>query len=637
MSRVLRMRLAPLAYPIVIGIAAALLDPALAFSASSPSNTAHGSLPVPGLNIVELSGPVRSAWLSTLRGNGVRPVHYLGDYHYLVWANGDSALERLSELPSRTTWLRSIRAFDADRKLEASLRAAPAGTSAQDEIAVVIQVYRHGNWSSTRRLLESLARVPMAQQAPAGQSSANPEWSEVLDYANVTLLLRRDDLLRVAALPDVTFIGPKLEMRQYDEKQNLILAGHLSPHAQTPDYLETLIDLGFSQNPDDYPIVDVVDSPIHEGGSGAGVVATADSMLRTGGNLLGASRVVSFRNCSSRPDSAVYATDGHGSLNAGIVAGWDQATGWPWQDTDGHQLGLGVNPFGRIASTAIFVPQHSVANCGNDETGLIRDTWLRGALISSNSWGSVPPPTTYETGAQAYDAGVRDADPQTPGNQQQIILFAAGNDGSRAASIGAPGTGKNVITVGASENVRPQWIDGCGAGLLDADNANDIATFSSRGPAPGQRVKPEFVAPGTHVQARASIHPSYVDIGTGVCDHYYPQGQTIFAASSGTSHSTPAVAGLVSLVWHWLQSDGQGSIQALSGTRPPSPSAMKAWLMAHPIWLNGVSSGDSLPSNNQGYGMPDLASMFDQTNKVMLDQSVVLKLPRTAGGQEAIF
>ena len=94
------------------------------------------------------------------------------------------------------------------------------------------------------------------------------------------------------------------------------------------------------------------------------------------------------------------------------------------------------------------------------------------------------PPSTYDDGDQAYDIGVRDADGGTAGNQEMIYLFAAANAGPAAATVSSPGAGKNVITVGASENVRPGWTDGCGAGPSDANDANDVARFSSRGPAP---------------------------------------------------------------------------------------------------------------------------------------------------------
>ena len=89
----------------------------------------------------------------------------------------------------------------------------------------------------------------------------------------------------------------------------------------------------------------------------------------------------------------------------------------------------------------------------------------------------------------------------------------------------------------------------------------------------------------------------------------------LFAASSGTSHSTPATAGVVSLSYCWIEHGGvgagAGSLDEIGGSRAPSPALTKAWLMAHPTYLTGVSGNDNLPSNMQGYGMPNMSIMFD--------------------------
>ena len=59
--------------------------------------------------------------------------------------------------------------------------------------------------------------------------------------------------------------------------------------------------------------------------------------------------------------------------------------------------------------------------------GVIKANWQSGGRISSNSWGSPSPPTTYDDGDQAYDVGTRDADPTENGNQEMIYIFAAAN------------------------------------------------------------------------------------------------------------------------------------------------------------------------------------------------------------------
>ena len=177
--------------------------------------------------------------------------------------------------------------------------------------------------------------------------------------------------------------------------------------------------------------------------------------------------------------------------------------------------------------------------------------------ISSNSWGQVVGTGTYNLNSQRYDALVRDAQPTgaaiaVAGNQEMVIVFSAGNSGPGTNTVGAPGTGKNVITVGAAENVHPfGGADACGADDTFADNANDVASFSSRGPTDDGRIKPDIMAPGTHVtggvfQANPPFPPngndnacfdaSSVCAGPGGSD-FFPLGQEWTTASTGTSHS----------------------------------------------------------------------------------------------------
>src|SRR5690606_33095697 len=133
----------------------------------------------------------------------------------------------------------------------------------------------------------------------------------------------------------------------------------------------------------------------------------------------------------------------------------------------------------------------------------IKSSQDRGAAITSNSWGAGVF-GNYDDSSQAYDFGTRDADTTEAGNQPMIHIFAAGNDGSGSSTVGSPGSGKNMITVGASENQRPNdedgnWTDGCGIGPTGANNAMDVIGFSSRGPAEGGRAKPEMKIGRAHV------------------------------------------------------------------------------------------------------------------------------------------
>jgi hypothetical protein len=153
-----------------------------------------------------------------------------------------------------------------------------------------------------------------------------------------------------------------------------------------------------------------------------------------------------------------------------------------------------------------------------------------GARISSNSWGYTSG-TTYNADSQAHDTAVRDAVSGTGGNQELTIVFAAGNSGPGASTVHPPGTAKNIITVGSGENWRMTGSDGCGVANTGADSCKDIISFSSRGPTSDSRKKPEICSPGTHIQGAASRATGYD--GSGVCNQYWPTGQTLYAWSSG--------------------------------------------------------------------------------------------------------
>ncbi len=153
-------------------------------------------------------------------------------------------------------------------------------------------------------------------------------------------------------------------------------------------------------------------------------------------------------------------------------------------------------------------------------------------------------------------------------NKDMVITFSAGNEGADGKyynassqcvtngkpidgvidtdSIGAPGTAKNCITVGASENYRPDfvyeypqndctssngveqktwgWFNSCSystspvTGDPMADNASGMGAFSSRGPCDDNRIKPDMVAPGIAIiSTRTDKNQAYEQ--WGICQH----------------------------------------------------------------------------------------------------------------------
>jgi hypothetical protein len=172
----------------------------------------------------------------------------------------------------------------------------------------------------------------------------------------------------------------------------------------------------------------------------------------------------------NNPGSTLQGCDGHGNENSQIIAGY-VPTGtvngvhfdmFPHADALSFRYGLGVAPFVKVGSSVIFDPNDFTSPVYSD---LESRAYNDGARISSNSWGSSD--NSYSVDAQQYDALVRDAQLTgspfpAAGNQEYIIVFAAGNDGPAPFTIGEPSTAKNVITVGAAENVQRGYMRLCG-------------------------------------------------------------------------------------------------------------------------------------------------------------------------------
>ncbi|MFC3195792.1 S8 family serine peptidase [Marinicella sediminis] len=562
-----------------------------------------------GLHLIQFVGPIKQNWLDLVKSNGGQLIHYVANNGYLVWAN-DETRQQLDQMAGARTMLQFSAPYVPALKTGQTIAQRLHNNPASDEVVdVAVQLANSPMNQNSKALIESLA------------VQLNTPWSAVMNFHSIRISVKVSDIEQITQLADTYWVGEYFERTLDDEVQNVILSGDLTPDNSGPamtGYATFLAGLGFPASANSYPVVDVTDD-----GIGNGQTNTLDQTFHEIGNINNPSRIMYNVNCTAGNNSA-EGVGGHGHLNTNIVGGFEARTGFPYIDPNGYIRTQGVNPYTRLAGHRIFGPGFSLTQCGGTDQGLIQSVQDNGADIMSNSWGCSGCASSYDDSSQAFDVGTRDADLSQPGNQQMIMLFAAGNSGSTGGTVGTPGNGKNMITVGASENQRPSdedgnWIDGCNTGPSGADNAMDVIGFSSRGPAPGGRTKPEVIAPGTHIHGTASTSSNYN--GTGVCDQFRPGGQTVIAASSGTSHSTPAVAGVTSLAYYWLQNPPASLVTDVTD---PSPAMMKAYLIAHPTYLTGVSANDTLPSNSQGYGMPNMGLMFDDTSKYAIDQSTIL-------------
>jgi serine protease AprX len=312
---------------------------------------------------------------------------------------------------------------------------------------------------------------------------------------------------------------------------------------------------------------------------GAGqTVAVADTGLDTGVN--DSSMHESFQGkitaiyAWGRPNNASD-PNGHGTHVAGSVLG--------------NASFKGMAPSASLVFQSIMDANGGLGGLPSNLSDLFSQAYNAGARIHTNSWGA-PVNGAYTTDSRTVDQYVY--------NNDMTILFAAGNEGPGSGTISAPGTAKNAITVGASENYRPSFGS-------YSDNPDEIASFSSRGPTKDGRVKPDVVAPGTYIlSSRSSLAPD---------SSFWANYNSKYAYMGGTSMATPLTAGNVALL-------RENFINNYGIT--PKPSLLKAALIAGATNLG-------LSNNSQGWGR---VNMETSLNVAYVNESTALST-----GQKATY
>ena len=191
------------------------------------------------------------------------------------------------------------------------------------------------------------------------------------------------------------------------------------------------------------------------------------------------------------------------------------------------------------------------------------------ARVSSHSWG-------YTSGQGTYTAACNQTDNFMWTRRDFLICYAAGNGGPGATTVLPPGTSKNIITAGAVSN---------------ATSANQMATFSSRGPCNDTRYKPTATAPGMAMMS---------SIGPNANSYQYMQG---------TSMATPCIAGNAALVRTYFA-------KGFYPTGDSTPANVWSYISAAVVKACVVNSaapdiiGSIIPDNNTGWGRANLDDVF---------------------------
>ena len=569
-----------------VGTAAGALDPPRRRSLAAGSSET--------LALVQFVGPVKDAWLERLRGTGATVVTYMAQNAYLAYASGAGAAA-LSKLAADDA-VRAVVPFT-----EADKTAPGIGESGIANVAV--ETLEGDPGAAARRILAGGDEL----QPPAAFGGTSTRFAAI----------DADRIDELAADPAVVSVEPWVAPKLLDERAAEIVRGRLNAAGTVPvgpGYLSFLNNQGFPATTLPFAI-DVTDEGIDRGLLPPPPGSHNDFFVN--GNAAGATRISYHQEFGA--DTDARDCGGHGSNVASIAAGFNTQTGAAREDAQGFNYGLGIAPRARLGNTKIF-------RCGGGFDPGVSFATLRsnaygqGARVSNNSWGANVG-GAYNSDSRTLDFLVRDAQPGIAGNQQMTNVVSAGNAGSGANTLGAPGTAKNVITVGASESVRGAGVDGCGVSDADANNAKDIVDFSSRGPTDDGRLKPDIVAPGTHVAgAQPQVGAAYD--GTGTCNPQFPAGSTLYSLVSGTSQAAPEISGMAALIRDWYAREE-------SGGAAPSPALTKAIIVNTATDLVGGADGAggtnaNVPTQTQGWGRGNMGNVLDGTPREFADQDNVL-------------
>ncbi|MCK5608563.1 S8 family serine peptidase, partial [Candidatus Pacearchaeota archaeon] len=424
----------------------------------------------------------------------------------------------------------------------------------------------------------------------------NVIYDSMLDHYKVSISTSLSQLSDIASIPDVIWISPASYVFPLEETSAEIIGGNFLPDVpcggagHAVNLLHDLWGTGVK--------ISICDSGLGNGNAGSAGISDLST------------RVLGGRDYGTLT-SGWADDDGHGTHVAGIAAGNGAISGVEWPkispslpvDYYKYLVGQGVAPEASLYSQKIFDQFSSVfgVNIVQLLPGIFDEAETWGVYVHQNSWGDKTD-GVYDDIDYEFDRAARDAN-DIEGDQPLILVVAAGNwrgfigeaePRDYYEEVWSPGNAKNVITVGASDNYRPasEAILYGSEEAFSANDINEVASFSIRGPTADGRIKPDVVAPGSNILS--CVPPG------GELDGYYTVDDR-YAWASGTSMAAPHVSGAAALITEWW---GDNNEEAR-----PMPATVKALLIN-----TAVDMGDAdIPNKNEGWGRVFLPPIFDQT------------------------
>ena len=581
--------------------------------------------------IVQFAGPIQQSWKDALSAEGAEVLDYMPDFAFKVRMN-PSIANRIE----RNGFVSAVVPFQAQFKFGSDLKR-------DGELNVYqIRIEKGTNFGQVRSLIAQTGAQILSFEEDLLIVAANGSF--------VDAIAQVDDVASINNFVlNQTFLAKPESPAKNDEARDIIGAAVANSRGYD----------GSSQ------IAAVSDT-----GIGGGTAATAHTDIPAG-------RVVAIFNWPGAAggcfqtvvnDGSIDVDSGHGTHTSGSVLSDGGAGG----------VGIGMAPAARLVfqSTENWATITSFCQIfggypanGYFLTGLpsnlgtmYQQAYNSGARIHSNSWGAAL------AGDYTVDSANTDSFIWT--NRDMLITFSAGNEGTDANSngvvdndsIGSPATAKNVLTVGASENVRADnWacdtsltytsadayqsgqtcnsMGGNQANFLGtygqrwgadfpanplfsdvtAGNSGQMASFSSRGPTDDTRIKPDVVAPGTWILSAFSDlyqqgyegDPVNPQNGIHQWDGWGMPYNNDYKYMGGTSMSNPLAAGGVTVVRDYYNK----KIPSVNA----SAALVKATIINSAVDMadennDGVNDNDfPIPNVHEGWGRVNLDGATDGT------------------------
>ena len=277
-------------------------------------------------------------------------------------------------------------------------------------------------------------------------------------------------------------------------------------------------------------------------------------------------RIAAINTQFGLDSSPIDSNSGHGTHVAMTVLG----------DGTGDSIATGIAPEANLVMYALEHDPTGVFGRQGSIYDLLSDAELKTASVAVNAWG-------LNGNYGAYTADSRSTDQYVSNNKFLLPVFSVGDNGGTGSSkITAPGTAKNVLSIGSSVN-------------------GSVSSYSSEGPTLDGRIKPDLVAPGDGIcSARAEEAISVVGSVCGTGSH--SNGRSMYMQLSGTSQATAVAGGSASLAREYLRE--------VAGINKPSASLIKATL------INGAEDlgTPNIPNANEGWGQIDLENSLNPTS-----------------------